>query len=145
MAQENLTVEGNKIDKVMEYIMNTPENTNPAVLRGMLESLSSEGGGGSGESDFSTAEVTINNTRDDSIIKAYSAFIEDDALILGKLVSYGETKLTIVLYKGETGLSIDADEITSTSGDLEEINTGVYKVTGNCTITGLGATGSLPA
>lgn len=46
MAQENLTVEGNKIDKVMEYIMNTPENTNPAVLRGMLESLSSEGGGG---------------------------------------------------------------------------------------------------
>lgn len=102
-------------------------------------------GGGSGESDYSTAEVTINNTRDNSSIQAYSGFIEDDALILRKLVSYGETKLTIVLYKGEAKLEINADEITSTSGDLEEINTALYKVTGNCTITGFGFGSLSPA
>lgn len=96
-------------------------------------------GGGGGKNDFSTAEVTIINTRNNSRIEALSAFIEDDALIVGKYALYGETKLRIVLYKGETQLICDANEITSTSGDLEEIDTGTYKVTGNCTITGAGA------
>lgn len=140
MAQENSTVEKNKVDKVMEYILNTPENTNPAILKGMLEDLSSEGGGG-GESDFSTATVTIINTVADSVIRADSAFITDNNMVLSARAYYGTTELTIVLYKGSAELEVDADEITSTSGDLEELDPFVYKVTGNCTITGSGPSG----
>lgn len=31
------------IEKIIEYVMSTPDNTNPAILRGMLERLVSEG------------------------------------------------------------------------------------------------------
>lgn len=34
-------------DEIFEYVMNNPENTNPAILRGMLNNL----GGGSSSSD----------------------------------------------------------------------------------------------
>ena len=44
---------------ILKYVMNSPENTNPNVLKGMLDELS-EGGGGS--SDFSTANVTVDIT-----------------------------------------------------------------------------------
>ena len=41
---------------IIEYVMNTPHNTNKAVLSGMLNQLTE---GGSGSSDFSTAQVTF--------------------------------------------------------------------------------------
>ena len=35
-----------EIDDILDYVKHTPENTNPNVLRGMLEQLSGGGGGG---------------------------------------------------------------------------------------------------
>ena len=36
------------VDEVFDYVMNTPDNTNPAILRGMLNSLAGGGSGGGG-------------------------------------------------------------------------------------------------
>lgn len=33
-------------DEIFEYVMNNPENTNPAILRGMLNDLNNGGSGG---------------------------------------------------------------------------------------------------
>lgn len=128
MAQENPTMEKNKVDKVMEYILNTPENTNPAILKSMLEDLSSEGG--SGESDFSTATITIKASNG-----AYSGLTapqidEVDGAYYGT-VSADETdyNITVPLYMGKCTAEF--------WGDLE-VNGDIVKGESTLTITGDG-------
>ena len=40
------------VDKVIEYVMRSPENTNPAILKSIIETECAESGGG-------TVEVTV--------------------------------------------------------------------------------------
>ena len=132
MVQENLTVEGNKIDKVMEYVMNTPENTNPAVLRGMLESLSSEGG--DGDSDLSTTQVTLVNYGNTGLF--IPVCIETPFTGSLPVPSYNATTITAILYKGHCYIEDVSDLFDNTSGNIqfnEELE--MYDITGDCTIT----------
>ena len=123
-------------EKVLDYVMNSPGNSNRAVLSGMLD----ESGGGN--SDFSTAEVTIINASDadEFDIESLPMIVESEE-ITGITGSYPEpvvpqasVSLTIPLYKdkcfwaksflytytGSGNVIIDADKII---------------ITGDCTIT----------
>lgn len=138
MAQENPTIEKNKVDKVMEYILNTPENTNPAILKSMLEDLSSEGGGGGGSSDFSTAQVTLVGTWDRVISPI--GIIDPGPGIAIVLPIAG--KHTIVLYKGEQRLfptTSEGQQISATGNATatfdEEDQEWRIIITGDCTLT----------
>lgn len=46
---------------IIDYVMNTPHNTNKAVLNSMLDSIVS-GGGGDTSSDFVKANITLRTT-----------------------------------------------------------------------------------
>lgn len=111
---------------------------NPEAIANIAAVADQIGGGGGGDSDFSTATVTINNTVENSSIGVLCSYIVNDDILSSDSVSYGTKQITMILYKGSAELSIDADEITSTSGDIEETDDLTYSVTGDCTITGKG-------
>lgn len=126
--QENPAMEENKVDKIMEYIMNTPENTNPAILKGMLESL---GSGGGGESDFSTAQVTLVNNQGGFTIPAC---METPSAGSYANPPSAATVITAILYKGHCYISDMS--IASVSGNIQHIEEAhLYDITGDCTIT----------
>ena len=43
--------------EIIDYVLNTPENTNPAILEGMLEQLIAESGGGGEGGDVISGDV----------------------------------------------------------------------------------------
>ena len=52
-------------DEIFDYVMNNPENTNPAILRGMLDNL----GGGSGSSgSLFFVSIVVDDTDPDNPI-----------------------------------------------------------------------------
>lgn len=55
-------------DEIIDYVLNSPENTNPNVLKGMLDQLDS----GGGNEDFSIAEVQV-QIDSSANVKSYSA------------------------------------------------------------------------
>lgn len=95
------------IQDVINYINETPNNTNPAVLKGMVEAIvesSESGGGDGGSSDFSIAHVTFINTAQNGryysvrcphIIEEYMEYRTEDITLIAPSV------LDVVLYKGE--------------------------------------------
>ncbi len=97
-------------------------------------------GGGGGGSDFSTATMTVTNTVEDSFVNLTGVFVntQADELVPDYGCGYGTTTVIVVLY-GDNGsiVGIDAEEITSTTGDItvEDFN---YIVTGDCTVTAKG-------
>lgn len=136
---------------IINYVLNTPENTNPAILGGMLEQLiaqSGSGGGGGGESDLTTATVTFINNINDSPT-AYGAFVYSDEYE-GEVTNHSTGLMpigtqqtvvtTVILYKGEA--SIDLTEVGQTqgasisaSGDAT-VKMGLFLlVTGDATVT----------
>lgn len=128
------------IQEIMKYVLETPENTNPAILKGMLESLVPEDGGG--ESDFSTAEVTVTNTVAEGSIIVDTIFIDtiDNVLKQEKTIVNTET-FPIVLYKGSAEIYFEAEEITSLSGNITadpNPDSHTYIVTGECAVVGKG-------
>ena len=105
----------------------------------VAKKLSGSGGGGGGSSDFSTAEVTITNTAENSYIYlTYGAFVEDGELFMEYSVATGTSTATLVLYKGSQLILISADSITSTTGDITGDIIDGFTITGDCTITGEG-------
>lgn len=117
----------NKND-IIEYVMNTPHNTNPAILGNMLNQLT-EGGG---SSDFSTAEVTISADFNGT---AHVAYIHDGEMSEG-IVGVGVEPKTIevILYKGLAYFYSDSDPTYVVTGDITEDDGDVY-ISGNGTIT----------
>ena len=123
-------------EKVLDYVMNSPGNSNRAVLSGMLD----ESGGGN--SDFSTATITLENGSFSYITNACLASqvygIEEnpiEASFPTGVVSNGE----IILYKGKAIIMLDSgavSHISELSGGIEALNMpNNYLVTGDCTIT----------
>ena len=131
---------------IIEYVMETPHNTNRAVLESMLDQLSSGGGGGS--SDFTIAMMTINNS-ENSYVTVGQAPTITMALGVGELSdtrvlanpSSMPPEIPIILYKGSASFHVNDDiTITSTSGSIQADDgplgpTGDYIITGDCTIT----------
>lgn len=119
---------------IIEYVMNTPHNTNRAVLSSMLNQLT-EGDGGS--SDFSTAQMTIINTVEDSLVNLTGVRVDTQTneLFSDDELGYGTTTVIVVLYKGNAKGSIGAEEITSTTGDIVLDENAEYVISGDCTVT----------
>ena len=134
---------------IIDYVLKTPSNTNPAVLDTMLNELS--GDSSEGSSDFTTAEVTIINTTENYVQFGSFAIIDsEDYFNVGDvfLDSNSSERYQFVTYKGSTPYYyhvylFGASEATGT-GDIsiEEVSdpeTGDVSwevhITGDCTIT----------
>ena len=89
-------------DELVSYVLNSPENTNPNVFKSLLDTYVSENGGGSsgGDSNFSTATLTVTNTgEDETTIMAHGMFIVDD--LMTSSVEVATTKeISVILYDG---------------------------------------------
>ena len=114
---------------IIKYVMNTPHNTNKAVLSSMLNQLTD----GSGSSDFSTAEVTLANNPDFS--GGVPVCSSEDDLEGIKVNALGDGTYTVPLWKGHLYLVL-YNTTVSISGNAELIYDGMaVDVYGDCTIT----------
>lgn len=145
-------------NEIIEYVMNTPHNTNRAVLNSMLNQL----GGGSGSSDFSTATVTVEYIMPEGVsdvgelteVTVYS--LTDSAHgVHGITYQYGEgfiplsdvvsgNQINIPLYKDYPSdlyvefdnanyYSVMDDSSQVVSGDAT-ISGGYFLITGDCSL-----------
>ena len=90
------------IQEILDYVIETPDNTNPAVLKDMLEAL----GGGGGSSDFSIGNLNLTVTGGEHHAATVKGVIIDgDALVTTKEYE-GEVTVAVVLYKGEGRIEI---------------------------------------
>lgn len=139
---------------IINYVMHTPHNTNRAVLNSMLNQLIE--GGGSGSSDFSTAEVTINvNLPEGETVETIEASIgfgslDQLGIYTGTTVADANNKISIIMYKGSgyiESIHVLTSEsnytfysnFTTASGDVVwDSNVGFYggwNVTGDGSLT----------
>lgn len=116
---------------IIEYVMNTPHNTNRAVLSSMLNQLA-EGGDEGGSSDFSTAEVTVVGGNSTILLPTCASGMGMEGIISSAL---GDGASAIVpLWKGH--LYYVSTSAVTVSGDAELIyNGGAIDIYGDCTIT----------
>ena len=104
--------------------------------------------GGGGESDFTTATVTV-QTDLGTDIEYYGAFYRktEPLRTVGHIRSTGPATLYVVLYKGEatiTGYNVTLDDdltVEVVSGDAEVFQTGYLIVRGDCTVSVTGEIG----
>ena len=131
---------------IIEYVMNTPHNTNKAVLNSMLNQLTEGSGGGS--SDFSTAQVTFINA-DPAHLYSVTAFrIDSDCMSDLDIAVSEPVTIEVPLYKGKAEMGsfmlINTDfsyTPTATGGvsvvtDANMLNK--FVITGDGTITAKG-------
>lgn len=92
------------------------------------------GGGGGGSSDFSTAEVTINNEMSLNYRLPFLTEVSDIEFITG----YGNDSgtLNVVLYKGNATLLFDEEVGVVYTGNVTELAAGfAYLITGDASFT----------
>lgn len=125
-------------EKILDYVMHTPHNTNRAVLNSMLNQLIE--GGGSGSSDLSTAKVTlINNTSEPDVtfsIPLVYGGVEGEYPSASTSSAIVEQNLVIdaVLYHGLCNAHISGNFVLTGIGSVTI--DGLYAdITGDCTIT----------
>lgn len=100
------------------------------------------GGGGGGSSDLSMATITIEgavNITGAQIVYSSEHGTPFDFLSSVEYEVFKDTTIDTALYKGRGVIGAYPAVIHSSitvSGNIEEIDTGIYVITGNCTITG---------
>ena len=123
---------------IIEYVMNTPHNTNKAVLSGMLNQLT-EGGG---SSDFSTANMTVTITQGEAYITVPAAFpgdeVEDGYATARQIMKSGV--YPVILYEGRCLATTypfieDKMAVVAVTGNAEARSGGAFIITGDCTVT----------
>lgn len=96
-------------------------------------------GGGSGSSDFSTATLTVNGnfTQSDLFIAPVVEKDPNNEDIAFPTIQSGNSTYTVILYKGRSALMYMGSQsrTITVSGNIETVGTGVYIITGDCTIT----------
>ena len=127
--------------EIMDYVLLSPENTNPAILKGMLKQLKEEGKKEvKEESDFTTVKVTITNEATESF-EFHCMSLNNDAVnfyipssnITGAdhdIVLYKGSANGVVTMSGEVHIPVTA-EVT---GDITFDNSN-FVITGPGTIT----------
>ena len=98
------------------------------------------GGGGGGSSDLSTATITIEGA---VIITAAQIITVEagapfDCLNVIENEEFDDTTIDTALYKGRGVILATPADISGSitvSGNIEELDTSVYAISGNCTIT----------
>lgn len=83
-------------NEIFNYVMNSPENTNPAVLRGMLNSIEGGGGGAlvvhvdrNGTLDKTWREIRDAADNMPLLIVTTSSGVGTDAIMIGYIVAVG--------------------------------------------------------
>lgn len=102
--------------EILDYVMNTPYNTNRAVLSSMLDQIS---GSGEDTSDLSIAEVTVNITvttlNQSTDIYFHTCNVQDEEITNTWNISINKNfctkKLYLILYKGSKIISFSNNEI----------------------------------
>lgn len=149
------------VDEILDYITETPGNTNRAVLKSILQSF--ETGDNKTEiellaqenkiytpeegkvynkvtvnvpappSDITTAQVTL-TYEGGGMVNNYLGFptIENDAMHCS--VENSEGTYTVPLYKGSIAISTNGQTATVISGDAE-ISDGNIIITGDCSLS----------
>ncbi len=126
---------------IIDYVLDTPTNTNPRILGHMLEEYAAGGGDGGG-GDFSIAEVTlINNTSDNLSLNAFvcveAGELGEDSpkmlynaidIAVGEQATYKVPMYSGGAFWGSMGLNIE------TTGGVAFQNGGLM-ITGNGTAT----------
>lgn len=96
-----------------------------------------EGGGGS--SDFSTATMTVNGnfTQSDLFMAPVVEKDPNNEDIAFPQIQSGNSTYTVILYKGRSTLMYTGSKsrTITVSGNIETVGTGVYIISGDCTIT----------
>lgn len=134
------------IQDVINYVNETPNNTNPAVLKGMVEAIVEDSG--SGEGDVTWAKVKFINvdTRTTYSVNGLTGIVDTGyfEIITGmpKVEVQDDTEVTVPLYKGKYAINpnlfenIDESFFPQVSGGVTiDFNKGMFAVTGDGTIT----------
>ena len=122
------------MNEIIDYVMNSPQNTNPNVLKGLLESY--EGGG---TSDFTTAEVTISGATGEEATVLRMPNIQDSDIRTGieaKEVDapYKQKTYNVPLFKGHCLIKVVSGDVDGLTGNVT-LNKSWLDVTGNCGLT----------
>lgn len=103
------------------------------------EELPSSGGGGGGSSDFSTATVTFSGEKLLSFSSAILMEQESRTQTMGELGRFGPSQIpevkVILGTEGAMAAISSSQGTISISGNIENIDTDTYIITGDCTIT----------
>lgn len=101
--------------------------------------VSGIGSGGGGSSDFSTATLTVNGdlTQSDLFIAPGVEKDPNNEDIAFPMIQSGNSTYTVILYKGRSTLMYMGRQsrTITVSGNIETVDTGIYIITGDCTIT----------
>lgn len=107
------------------------------ALNNIEQGIANAGGGGS--SDFSTATLTVNGnfTQSDLFIAPVVEKDPNNEDIAFPQIQSGNSTYTVILYKGRSVLMCMGSQsrTITVSGNIENVYTGVYIITGDCTIT----------
>lgn len=135
---------------IIEYVMNTPHNTNRAVLESMLNQVNNESGG-----NIDVAEVTIISNCANSFTFSIAEVTEADELMPGvpagitindyvlekdtseyQPIDFTTVTLRVPLYKGAYGLNLGSTTYNIDIVGAASVILGiVIMITGDCTIT----------
>lgn len=125
------------IQEILDYIAKTPENANVNVLSGMLDELTSGGGGGS--SDFTEAHIVVDNQASGTTVVLFPYTLSEGAegslMVRMTEASYSGN---VILYKGMAELHTVTTEDSlnvSLDGNIEYMSNNSYAITGDCSIT----------
>lgn len=120
-----------------DAIIEITENGRYNVARYGYADVNVEGGGGS--SDFSTATLTVNGnfTQSDIFIAPLIEKDPNNEDIAFPQLQSGNSTYTVILYKGRSTLMFMGSQsrTIAVSGNIETAATGIYIITGDCTIT----------
>lgn len=134
---DSMKVNGSEIETPSGKIMITENGTDIDVAQYALADVNVEGGGGS--SDFSTATMTVNGnfTQSDLFIAPVIEKDPNNEDIAFPQIQSGNSTYTVILYKGRSVLMFMGSQsrTITVSGNIETASTGVYIITGDCTIT----------
>lgn len=134
---DSMKVNGSEIVTPSGKITITENGTDIDVAQYALADVAVEGGGGS--SDLSTAEVTVNNSASNTNIDFTGVMLENDELVsASESLSEATIVLTVVLYKNIQHVYINADSVTSISGNITGDMADGFDVTGDCVINVVG-------
>lgn len=106
---------------IINYVTETPQNTNPAILNTMLNQLDSGGGGSSESSDLSYATVNVTYTLPESVDSLEGATFTGYIRAVRYVTEFDYYNQAVSFIYGEESLP------SSDLGTLQQFNVPLYK------------------
>lgn len=130
---------GARLDDDSYALTTIDEDQGTATTKGEINGVPFEGGGG-GSSDFSTAQMTVNDSVDHIMYGAFAVGIvgPDDPppTTTGKVYTDEYDSFSVVMYKGMATVEFEIDEQTTISATgSATVDRNYVIITGDCNIT----------